>query len=415
MGSFSLFLRAPFVAAVYHQSASMVYVIGSVPIIATMLAPRGVAAAGGCSAQGRSEAERAMVGAALILSPLSVRAIHWGHPEELLGAALCVAAVIVASRGKGVLAGLLLGCAITTQAMGGPGRAPGARRNARPRSRELVVMSVLTALAFTAPMVAGNSDRFFQIQRAAGSADPQYVLEAQGSYADRDAHVAFSTRARLLPLARCAGGGGVRRRAARRRAARALAADFDPRGSVLTRRTPCTSACACAACACPSSLRCRRRAKRRRCSRTTLPLGNARSWTRSHSWFASHRPQPPSDSSSGRARPASGLSSRPLSLTSQTTVSRSCQTRRTPSPPPWRTLLVATSWVARTRSLARSSETPAASACSATSARMSPRLSHTMRVLGGIAGSGRQRLGELRRRAGVAAVADALGGADPGV
>ena len=181
MGSFSLFLRAPFVAAVYHQSASMVYVIGSVPIIATMLA---LAAwlLRRMQRAGRSEAERAMVGAALILSPLSVRAIHWGHPEELLGAALCVAAVIVASRGKGVLAGLLLGCAITTKQWAVLAALPAFVATPGPARVKLVVVSVLTALAFTAPMVAGNSDRFFQIQRAAGSADPQYVLDgAKGS------------------------------------------------------------------------------------------------------------------------------------------------------------------------------------------------------------------------------------------
>ena len=181
MGSFSLFLRAPFVAAVYHQSASMVYVIGSVPIIAAMLA---LAAwlLRRMQRAGRSEAERAMVGAALILSPLSVRAIHWGHPEELLGAALCVAAVIVASRGKGVLAGLLLGCAITTKQWAVLAALPAFVATPGPARVKLVVVSVLTALAFTAPMVAGNSDRFFQIQRAAGSADPQYVLDgAKGS------------------------------------------------------------------------------------------------------------------------------------------------------------------------------------------------------------------------------------------
>src|SRR5215203_2695168 len=60
MGSFSLFLRAPFVAAVYHQSASMVYVIGSVPVIAAMVA---LAAwlLRKMQREGRSEAERAMV------------------------------------------------------------------------------------------------------------------------------------------------------------------------------------------------------------------------------------------------------------------------------------------------------------------------------------------------------------------
>ena len=177
MGSFSLFLRAPFVAAVYHQSASMVYVIGSRADHRSRCSRSRRGCCGGCSARAARRPSARWSAPSLILSPLSVRAIHWGHPEELLGAALCVAAVIVASRGKGVLAGLLLGCAITTKQWAVLAALPAFVATPGPARVKLVVASVLTALAFTAPMVAGNSDRFFQIQRAAGSADPQYVLD----------------------------------------------------------------------------------------------------------------------------------------------------------------------------------------------------------------------------------------------
>jgi hypothetical protein len=41
-----------------------------------------------------------------------------GHPEELLGAVLCIAAVLVAMRGRAVWAGVLLGLAIANKEWG---------------------------------------------------------------------------------------------------------------------------------------------------------------------------------------------------------------------------------------------------------------------------------------------------------
>ena len=145
------------------------------------------------------------------------------------------------------------------------------------------------------------------------------------------------------------------------------------------------------------------------CSRTTLPSGSVRSWTRSQSWLASHRPQPlaVSRAPGGRGRPAAGRGGR-CRGPRRSTVSSSCQTRRVPSPPPWRMLLVATSWVASTRSPARCSLTPAWRACSATSARMPPSVSHVIGCSAGwpggsaaarrAAAAGRRRRGSGRSR-----------------
>ena len=181
MGSFSLFLRAPFVAAVYHQSAPMVYMAGALPTIAA-LAALAFWLLRWMKRNGRSDAEQAMVAVALLLSPLSVRAIHWGHPEELLGAALCVASVIVAARGRGVVAGLLLGCAIATKQWGVLAALPALAAAPAHARVKLVAVTALTAIACTVPMLAGNPERFMQVQRAASSADPQYILDgAKGS------------------------------------------------------------------------------------------------------------------------------------------------------------------------------------------------------------------------------------------
>lgn len=51
-------------------------------------------------------------------NPVTLAALDLGHPEELLGAALCVGAVLAAIDGRALPAGALLGCAVATKAWG---------------------------------------------------------------------------------------------------------------------------------------------------------------------------------------------------------------------------------------------------------------------------------------------------------
>lgn len=50
-----------------------------------------------------------------VANPLTLTALEIGHPEELMGGVLCVAAVLLASRGRPALAGLALGLAIANK------------------------------------------------------------------------------------------------------------------------------------------------------------------------------------------------------------------------------------------------------------------------------------------------------------
>ncbi len=50
-----------------------------------------------------------------VANPITLRALELGHPEELLGAALCVASVLLAERDHPLLAGLALGGAIANK------------------------------------------------------------------------------------------------------------------------------------------------------------------------------------------------------------------------------------------------------------------------------------------------------------
>ena len=58
---------------------------------------------------------RAVVLGLCVANPLTLQALEIGHPEELLGACMCVAAVLLASRDRPILAAILLGLAIANK------------------------------------------------------------------------------------------------------------------------------------------------------------------------------------------------------------------------------------------------------------------------------------------------------------
>jgi hypothetical protein len=66
-------------------------------------------------AQNRSAIAIGAVLALCVVNPLTVRALELGHPEELLGAVLCVSGVLLAQRGRAVPAGIVLGLAIANK------------------------------------------------------------------------------------------------------------------------------------------------------------------------------------------------------------------------------------------------------------------------------------------------------------
>ena len=63
----------------------------------------------------RSTLARAVTLGVCVANPLTLRALEVGHPEELLGGVLCVAAVLLAARERPLWAGLALGLAIANK------------------------------------------------------------------------------------------------------------------------------------------------------------------------------------------------------------------------------------------------------------------------------------------------------------
>ena len=170
MGSLSLIVRAPF-AAVAHAAGGHVLGIYRAGAFACLLALGllGLWTANALLRRGRPVAFALIVGAAVLVSPVTFTALDYGHPEELLAAALCAAAVIAAGRERSLAAGLLLGGAVATKQwalLAVPVAllaAPGGRRR-------LLTVGAGTTAALTVPMLLADPARFWLAQKSVGFA-----------------------------------------------------------------------------------------------------------------------------------------------------------------------------------------------------------------------------------------------------
>src|SRR5919202_4980349 len=115
VGSFSLLVRAPFAAAVRaagvdHASLWMYRAGAFACLLAVALLAVWTARA--MVRRSRPELGAILVGVAVVGGPLSFATLKYGHPEELLGAALCVGGVLAAGRGPSRRGRVMPGCAV---------------------------------------------------------------------------------------------------------------------------------------------------------------------------------------------------------------------------------------------------------------------------------------------------------------
>ena len=116
MGPLTIFLRAPFVAIARAFGAGdlATYRVGVFACVAcTALLVTTLVRWFRSQTQSRSLG--LLVVMLAIAAPAALTAMELGHPEELLGAALCAAAVAAGIRGRPVAATLLLGLALATK------------------------------------------------------------------------------------------------------------------------------------------------------------------------------------------------------------------------------------------------------------------------------------------------------------
>jgi len=153
----SLILRAPFfmVTALWHGGQLAIYRASAAPCLLATGA-LGIWLCARLRAAGRPLGTRALVLALCVANPLTLSALQEGHPEELLGAALCVAAVLCAIHERPVWAAVALGLAIANKEWAA--LAVGPVLVALPHARlRTVLIAGAVAGAVMAPLILGAS------------------------------------------------------------------------------------------------------------------------------------------------------------------------------------------------------------------------------------------------------------------
>lgn len=112
----SLIERAPFalIPSLWGGGELAVYRMVALPCLLAA-ATLGVWLLARMRAEGRTSLARSVALGICVANPITLSALEIGHPEELFGACLCVAAVLLASREHPVWAGVLLGLAVANK------------------------------------------------------------------------------------------------------------------------------------------------------------------------------------------------------------------------------------------------------------------------------------------------------------
>lgn len=186
MGSFSLIVRAPVVRAVLYEDIGTVYYAGSAPLLAGAVV-LGFALRRSLERAGEGPAVQWLVAGLAIFNPLTFRALHWGHPEEVLGGALCVGAVLAALRDRELAAAILLGLALATKQWALLAVLP-VLLAASSRHVTILLVAGAIAAAFTLPGVIATPEAFQSVSQNAafqegsgGIATPYNVFWPSGS------------------------------------------------------------------------------------------------------------------------------------------------------------------------------------------------------------------------------------------
>jgi uncharacterized membrane protein len=182
MGPVSLLLRAPAVALTRvaddgmfaeYRAGAFVCVLAA-GAFAVVLARRMLA-------RGATLAVAAVVVLIVVAGPVTYDALFYGHPEEPLGAALCVAAVLAARDARPVLAGVLLGLAVATKQWAIIAAAPAFLAAPADGRARLTAVAVAVAALLTLPPVLANVSGYLEMQKmAAGAGGHLYLLRARG-------------------------------------------------------------------------------------------------------------------------------------------------------------------------------------------------------------------------------------------
>jgi hypothetical protein len=154
----SLILRAPFLlmTKLWHGGEHSIYRAGAAPCLAATAA-LGFWLAGRMRARGASPFARTVAVALCVANPLTLPALQIGHPEELLGAALCIAALLCAMDDRPIWAAVLLGLAIANKEWAVLAIGPVLLALPRARVRAMLVTGAVTGSVVAPILIAGMS------------------------------------------------------------------------------------------------------------------------------------------------------------------------------------------------------------------------------------------------------------------
>ena len=169
MGSVSILLRAPFVALAHAAGLGepWQYQIGAVACLVPAAAV-GVALAGRFRTGRQSSWVGGLVAALAVANPATVAAVAEGHPEEVLGSALAVGAVLLAVRQRTAAAALALGLALATKQWAVIAVVPVILAVPRSQRRLLLAAGAIVA-ALTLPAIAADLTGFIQLNQQAAA------------------------------------------------------------------------------------------------------------------------------------------------------------------------------------------------------------------------------------------------------
>jgi hypothetical protein len=179
----SLIERAPFalIPGLWGGGALAVYRAVAAPcLLAT--AVLGVWLLARMRGVGSPRLARALTLGICVANPLTLRALEVGHPEELLGACLCIAAVLLAAgrspgRARPLLAGALLGLAIANKEWALLAAGPVLLALAPGRRLRCLASAAIAAALVLVPLALVSSGGFLASTRAAAAPSASVIFQ----------------------------------------------------------------------------------------------------------------------------------------------------------------------------------------------------------------------------------------------
>ena len=179
----SLIERAPFalLPSLWGGGALAVYRAVAAPcLLATAIL--GVWLLARMRGAGGPRLARAVALGVCVANPITLRALELGHPEELMGASLCVAAVLLAAdrspgRDRSLLAGALLGLAIANKEWALLAAGPVVLALPPGRRRRCLASAGVSAAVVLVPLMLVNSGSFLASTRAAAAPGASAIFQ----------------------------------------------------------------------------------------------------------------------------------------------------------------------------------------------------------------------------------------------